>query len=86
MRKRFKPFDIVQFCYGADPDLHRIKHPYTRTVLLIEKMFENKDDVKWKGVLINDSVGNQTDNGIFYIDDSAQLIYRKKSKRSRLTT
>jgi len=85
MRKRFKPFDIVQFYYGADPGLHRAKYPYKRTVLLIEKMSENKDDHKWKGVLINDSVGNELDNGVFYIDDDTKLIYRKESKRSRLT-
>jgi len=84
MRKRFKPFDIVQFRYGAEPTIQ--KQPFTRTVLLIEKMFENKNDVKWKGVLINDSVGNQLDNGVFYIDDSAELIYRKKSKSRRLTS
>ena len=83
MKKRFKPFDIVQFRYGAEPVREQ---PFTRTVLLIKKMFENKDDVKWKGVLMHDSVGNYLDNGIFYIDDGCKLIYRKKSKRGRLTT
>jgi len=86
MRKKFKPFDIVQFCYGADTTLHRTKHPYKRTVLLVEKLLDNKVDTKWKGVLINDSVGNQYDSGIYYIDDHTELIYRKKSKRGRLTT
>jgi len=83
MRKRFKPFDIVQFRYGAEPVKEQ---PFTRTVLLIKKISENKIDSKWKGVLINDSVGNLLDNGVFYIDDKCKLIYRKKSKRSRLTT
>ena len=83
MRKRFKPFDIVQFRYGAEPVKEQ---PFTRTVLLIKKISENKIDSKWKGVLINDSVGNLLDNGVFYIDDKCKLIYRKKSKRGRLTT
>jgi len=76
MRKQFKPFDIVQFCFGGEPIREQ---PITRTVLLIEKLADDIHETKWKGVLINDSLGNLYDEGIYYIGDDSELVYRKEN-------